>query len=201
MDLKTWVLWASVLCLSIPASAEFYKYKRADGTIHYTDDLSQVPKDQRPRLKVYSGSKSDPDLLKEKAQITQGSSSTATGPQEKQSAKENVTKEIPEPNAKLIQMQTRLEERKIQLEQEKDALKIEEEYLAGIQSRYNEKRNKEGRRFYKKKVLKYEQRLTAYQNELRAFNRDVKIYNDQLKEYNAQIEKQAQSAGSPTQKK
>lgn len=44
--------------LSLPAHSEFYRYKDASGTIIFTDDLSQVPMDQRPGVDVYESATS-----------------------------------------------------------------------------------------------------------------------------------------------
>ena len=42
-----------VFGLGMFAQAEFYKYKDENGAIRFTDDLSEVPEDQRPKLRVY----------------------------------------------------------------------------------------------------------------------------------------------------
>ncbi|MBC8434618.1 MAG: DUF4124 domain-containing protein [Desulfobacterales bacterium] len=41
---------------SVPAYAEFYKYVDESGVVLFTDDLSQVPVDQRPGLHIYTES-------------------------------------------------------------------------------------------------------------------------------------------------
>ncbi len=54
MKLKSLFL---ICCLFLASAslvmAEYYQYVDTDGTKHFTDDLSQVPKDQRPNLKTY----------------------------------------------------------------------------------------------------------------------------------------------------
>jgi hypothetical protein len=35
------------------AGAEFYKYRDANGVLRFTDDITEVPEDQRPQLKEY----------------------------------------------------------------------------------------------------------------------------------------------------
>lgn len=46
-----------ICCLILTSAslvmAEYYQYVDKDGTKHFTDDLSQVPKNQRPNLKTY----------------------------------------------------------------------------------------------------------------------------------------------------
>ncbi len=41
------------LFLSPPSHAEFYKYRDANGIIRYTDNLGEVPPDQRPEVESY----------------------------------------------------------------------------------------------------------------------------------------------------
>ena len=36
------------------SSAEFYKYRDASGVLRYTDDISQIPEDQRPKIDTYT---------------------------------------------------------------------------------------------------------------------------------------------------
>ncbi len=43
-----------------PGHAEFYKYKDANGILHFTDDLNEVPEDQRPDVWRYK--EADDDL-------------------------------------------------------------------------------------------------------------------------------------------
>jgi uncharacterized coiled-coil DUF342 family protein len=44
-----------LVVLIIPglAGAEFYKYRDANGVLRFTDDISEVPEDQRAKLKEY----------------------------------------------------------------------------------------------------------------------------------------------------
>lgn len=47
-----------LLCLLMapaPAGAEFYRYRDAQGTIRFTDNIAEVPPDQRPRVRRYEG--------------------------------------------------------------------------------------------------------------------------------------------------
>ncbi len=50
--------------LSIPVHAEFYRFKDQNGVTIFTDDLSLVPEDQRPGIKVYESTISQPDKKK-----------------------------------------------------------------------------------------------------------------------------------------
>jgi len=54
MKLKSvFLICCLVLASASFVMAEYYQYVDKDGMKHFTDDLSQVPKDQRPNLKTY----------------------------------------------------------------------------------------------------------------------------------------------------
>ena len=44
---------AMILCLPASSSAEFYKYRDANGNLRFTDNLAEVPPDQRPEVDRY----------------------------------------------------------------------------------------------------------------------------------------------------
>ncbi len=48
------IFMISLVCLALatPASAGMYKWKDKDGKIYFTDNISQVPADQRPRKHI-----------------------------------------------------------------------------------------------------------------------------------------------------
>jgi len=56
-----WRLFALLIMLYLwlPTSvwAEFYKYKDQNGTLHFTDNIAEVPKDQRPQVERYTEQK------------------------------------------------------------------------------------------------------------------------------------------------
>ena len=61
--------------IAIPASAEFYKYKDANGVLRFTDNLLEVPEDQRENLQSYQEvvtpeeSPATPDTVKKEAAL------------------------------------------------------------------------------------------------------------------------------------
>lgn len=46
------VLAGLLLLACLPAAAEYYKYRDAEGNIRYTDDWADVPEDQRPTAEI-----------------------------------------------------------------------------------------------------------------------------------------------------
>ena len=52
-----------LLCLLLTptlAGAEFYRYRDAQGTIRFTDNIAEVPPDQRPGVRRYEGTPTAP---------------------------------------------------------------------------------------------------------------------------------------------
>lgn len=80
MKKTIWVILLLILCFCSPVSADFYKYKDRDGTVRYTDDLSNVPEDQRPDVTSYDeaeptpepDAKDTPDPKKHNRQLKKG---------------------------------------------------------------------------------------------------------------------------------
>ncbi|HEY6838606.1 MAG TPA: aspartyl protease family protein [Geobacteraceae bacterium] len=66
LSLSVW--GALVLALPCPSSAEFYKYVDREGTVHFVDEQSKVPREYRSREKVY-GENSEALSPAEKARL------------------------------------------------------------------------------------------------------------------------------------
>jgi len=56
MIARTLVILAVLSLIPIPACAEYYKYKDSNGVIRFTDNLLDVPKDQRENMQAYKES-------------------------------------------------------------------------------------------------------------------------------------------------
>jgi uncharacterized protein DUF4124 len=53
MIFRTLILGVVLSLITIPACAEFYKYKDANGVLRFTDNLLDVPRDQRENIQAY----------------------------------------------------------------------------------------------------------------------------------------------------
>ncbi|MEJ2657523.1 MAG: DUF4124 domain-containing protein, partial [Desulfobacterales bacterium] len=54
MNLLKWFISLALVLFSISASAEYYKYIDQNGNVHYTDDLTDVPENQRTDINEYN---------------------------------------------------------------------------------------------------------------------------------------------------
>ncbi|MBW1864546.1 MAG: DUF4124 domain-containing protein [Deltaproteobacteria bacterium] len=53
MIVRTLILLSILSLIPIPVFAEYYKYKDANGVFRFTDNLLNVPKDQRENIQAY----------------------------------------------------------------------------------------------------------------------------------------------------
>jgi len=53
MQSKSVIIALILILVPLVSSAEFYKYRDESGVLHYTDDLSEIPANQRPKMDTY----------------------------------------------------------------------------------------------------------------------------------------------------
>lgn len=53
MVARIFLLLVALSLIPMPVFAEFYKYKDANGVLRFTDNLLEVPKDQREKIQTY----------------------------------------------------------------------------------------------------------------------------------------------------
>ena len=149
------ILMTLISLVSIPVCAEFYKYRDANGVLRFTDNLMDVPEDQRENLKSYR----EVVTPEEKPQISESA--------QKAAALKNRNSRIEEMNGErevLAQTFDALEtERKAILESAPDP-QDQEAYEAHRQriEAYNEK------------IKTYEEKRKLFQEKIDAFNAEVK---------------------------
>ena len=61
MNKMRWSICLVIIFMSTPVLGEFYRYVDESGHVKYTDDLGQVPEEQRPTAKTYMESKGIPE--------------------------------------------------------------------------------------------------------------------------------------------
>lgn len=64
MKLKLFIILIALLFSTVGAFAEFYKYIDKEGNILFTDNLSEVPENQRPGVIEYGEPEKKPSRLK-----------------------------------------------------------------------------------------------------------------------------------------
>ena len=151
----------SFVCTGSPW-AEFYRYTGKDGAIHFTDDLSQVPLEQREQVESYTGAQT-PEPAQEAVEEPAAQKAATM-------AKEAIS---------------RLEEERKTLVTRQEALKAEYERLMNVKAEIEvlgqtadtpEKQQAllEKHNALQADIKKYESQTKALQEEVNAFNAAVK---------------------------
>ena len=165
------VFLIGIIVLVAPGHAEIYKYIDENGQKRWTDDLSQVPKDQRPK-----GQR----LVAEESEAITGN--TADGPT--QAAPLPPVPEtgemVPDTDETgpidalsrdaLVKEKAQIQEQYRQLMQEREKL----------QQAIAEAPSGDDRAELNKKATAYNQKAEAYDNRLNDFNKKVARYNQQI---------------------
>lgn len=157
------------------AAAEFYKYTDENGNIRFTDDINQIPPDQREKAKGYqefqseteeaSQSSVDGDTTSEKDETVQGSEAGKS---------ENFDFDN--------ELKT-LDKRKAELASEYDSLMQENARLAEDKKTVKNKADAE----------KYNERVRVLNEKLKDHDRKRREFFGDVEDYNARVAKENQS--------
>ena len=176
--LKIFVL-ISFLLFSASASAEFYKYTDEDGNIRFTDDINQVPAEQRANIHSYVESRSKEVPEQDARQENQEPSGQQANVSD---ASANTAEE-----GSLEALKNRIETIKQEIDQEYKALIKEKEQLA------EEKKNVETQEqaiSYNKKIESYNQRGQKFIDKQKERDALIDDYNARIMKKNAENKNQ-----------
>jgi chromosome segregation ATPase len=177
MNFARWLISLALILFSISASAEYYRYIDKDGNVHYTDDLTAVPENQRTDINEYNEIQSnvgDHQKDEEKAKTTE------TLIEEKQSETKQDAYDFSE-------IKKKLDRKKEQLEKEYKALMDEKKQF---QEDKNKLKTRTAARKYNNAVLKLNEKIEDYQKRKTEFDAEVEHYNSQVeKSYLNELEK------------
>ena len=177
MNLGRWIILISIVLFSMSASAEYYRYVDKDGNVHYTDDLTSVPENQRTDINEYTG-------------FQDGSNDQAKDEQKEETPEPLLEKE----RVKNKPDMDKFSEIKKQLDQKKE--KLDEEYKALMEEREDIEKNKNKYRSnsqtkkYNKAILEFNGKIEDYEKRKNLFNKEVEEYNEMVeKSYSNELRK------------
>ena len=178
MKLLAWVLAMALMLAALPAAGEFYKYLDEDGNTRFTDDINQVPPEQRKNVSSYVESESRPEAVP--AEEESGSQSETeeqqpvadidAGDMAEEGYFDKTRKELDEMKARLDAEYKAIMEEKEQLSQERDAAKTREQIQA-----------------YNKRVEKLNARAAAYEQKGAEYSKRVEEFNAKIVEQNSKL--------------
>lgn len=147
-----------------PAQAEMYKYRDQEGNLRFTDNLAQIPEDQRPQAETLEEIEPDKAAAPKTSDGDDAARKTESAPDDDPAADIAVDQALLD---ELNQRKKELDSEFAGLMSEKYALLQEKERLTGLASR-----DVEARGAYERKVADlndriddYKQRRDAYEEE------------------------------------
>ncbi len=168
--LKIFVL-ISFLLFSVSASAEFYKYTDEDGNIRFTDDINQVPQEQRSRIRSYVESQSVEVPEQEAIQENPEKS-------EQQANFPDLSEDVAEEGSP-EELKSRIDEIKQEIDQEYAVLLKEKEQLAADKKQAKTRAQ----------IKSYNKRIESYNTRGQDFMKKQKERDALIDHYNARIMK------------
>ena len=168
--LKIFVL-ISFLLFSVSASAEFYKYTDENGNVRFTDDINQVPEEQRSRIRSYVESQSEEVPEQEATQENPEKS-------EQQANFPDLSEDVAEEGS-IEELKSRIDEIKKEIDQEYEALLKEKKQLA------EDKKQVKTR----EQIESYNKRIGSYNLRGEDFMKKQKERDALIDNYNARLTK------------
>jgi len=172
MKLWGWIIVLTLIALPGFASGEFYRYVDQEGKTHYTDDIANIPADQRSRVSEYEDV-SHRSSLKEETETTtpeeESREPAVSGPEVMRPQGEPG---VGEDETKTVEQ--RLRETGTALEQEYQALMEERKQLDEAAKRPLTPTSREK---LVEKIREFNSRSNDYKERREAFNQDVEAYN------------------------
>jgi len=139
------------------AGAEFYKYRDANGVLRFTDDISEVPVEQRVKLKEY------------KSIVT---------PEQTADESDDQEKKVIGPGAQFEAMVQKLEQERAALEKEYQAI-VEEDRR--IKASVADPDNPADPEAYNQQLRALQNKINAYDKRRKAFQEKAAAFDAQVK--------------------
>ncbi len=186
-----------IILLATPASAEIYKYIDEQGGVHFTDDINQVPKDQRDSFEATPEYEADTEAEEENTDPDLESSyddepETTAGVDDDSDNEENVARledgdslnQSDTDQAGLAAGLKRLDALKKEIDLEYAALVKDKEKLAKEQKALT---TREDILKFNTKVEALNKRAEAYVQKGKQYKEQVDAYNERVIQQNAQL--------------
>jgi hypothetical protein len=178
MKLGRCLICLLVVSLPLLASAEFYRYTDEKGNVHYTDNLSSIPENQRTDMYEYGESQRNAyDNQKDEQSVVKSRSLS----EENQVHGQNKANDIAE-------TKRHLDRKKQEFDKEYKALMKEKEQITKDNKNL---RSRAAAKKYNKVILIFNKKIEDYERRKKVFNAEVEKYNARVKkEFLNKLEKE-----------
>jgi hypothetical protein len=168
MKLRIALLLVTLLgMLAAPAAAEFYRYIDERGVTRFTDNLAEVPPEQRPEVQTYTESPSSTAAQPAVRATAAPAAKTGGVPHDSRTASAPAADPNRGSSASLQKMQAVLQQEHAALKRERDRLLRDRETLEGS----------EQIAAFKAQAADLNRRIADYEQRLQAFAREAAGYN------------------------
>lgn len=150
--------------------AEFYKYRDASGVLRFTDNLAEVPEDQRPKVQSY---KEPDDYLTPEQKAAKLKAASTSGDTASTNKK---TTSLEKTQATRID----LNKKKMALDQEYGELMKTKEALMAAEN--DAMKTVEGTREHREKITRLNLRIVDFEKRRKAFEKEVDAFEKQISE-------------------
>jgi len=163
---KLYLTLAVLIGLSSTPSiaAEMYKYLDEKGQTRWTDDLSQVPVEQRETVEIYKSVKNEPE------------SQATDMPQEGSGEADTIDASGGQEQLKDVS-RAELEKEKAELDAQYQALTEERKELEKTKNESDDTTSREDREELNRRIEAYNKKTEQYEKQLTQFNEKVNAYN------------------------
>jgi len=167
-----------LICMWLPSSvlAEYYQYRDQNGVLRFTDNLADVPEDQRPQIDIYTENEDLSSSEEESQEDLQDTSIQEEAGEDMEDAYQSEETETGRGDnlsqlKKLNQIKAALDEAFAELMEEKHALLQYKETKKNMSM-------KEAKA-YQKKVTLLNQRITDFEERRQAYKKEADAFNAQ----------------------
>jgi hypothetical protein len=172
MRLRGWIIVVTLIALPGFASAEFYRYVDREGKTHYTDDIANIPADERSHASQYEDVSHRSSLGEEKETATREEEGRKTPVREPEERRPQRAPAPGEDDSETLAQ--RLKDTGAALQQEYEALMEERRQLDEAAKR---PMTPAMRRHLVERVKDFNSRSQDYRKRRTAFDQDVEAYN------------------------
>ncbi len=188
------VLFSMVFFFSILANAQIYRYTDEEGVVRFTDDLAQVPPDQRPKTEQYQEYDTDSTQVEEAGaageKSVRGEAADDSSPDEEEAAVSPGSGDAASEDGEAQEGEYDFETNYKRLEQEREDLA--REYEAMLQEKAaleEEQKLEEGEKLSESEIAKRNEKIREFNERVKEYRKKRELFEKQKADYNTRAVK------------